>query len=240
MRDGVSTGEKDTADLDALAADNRLIRRVRWQLVAWSGITTLLVLVVLGAALYLIAARTLEDRGNQQLMARADAFREHPDPRRLRVRLQLRRQLLGDDRAARRQQRRRPEPGPRRPGLPAAGVPGRVGDRRPLARRASTSGPTQISDVPVRVRTEKVDLEHRPGVHPGHPGPHDRAGDARRDAPAAARRRRGRRPRRDRVRRGVRPAGARPDPRFARPPSASPCAASASSPPTRATSCGRR
>jgi len=55
MRDGVSTGEKDTADLDALAADNRLIRRVRWQLVAWSGVTTLLVLVVLGAALYLIA-----------------------------------------------------------------------------------------------------------------------------------------------------------------------------------------
>ena len=34
MRDGVSTGEKDTADLDALAADNRLIRRVRWQLYA--------------------------------------------------------------------------------------------------------------------------------------------------------------------------------------------------------------
>ena len=81
MRDGVSTGEKDTADLDALAADNLLIRHVRWQLVAWSGITTLLVLVVLGAALDLIAARTLEDRGNQGLMARADAFRELPDPR---------------------------------------------------------------------------------------------------------------------------------------------------------------
>jgi len=80
MRDGVSVGEKDAADLDALAADNRLIRRVRWQLVAWSGFSTLLVLVVLGAALYLIAAQTLQDRGNQQLAARADSFRDRPDP----------------------------------------------------------------------------------------------------------------------------------------------------------------
>jgi two-component system, OmpR family, sensor histidine kinase CiaH len=81
MRDGVATGETDPAELEAIAADNRLIRRVRWQLVAWSGFSTLLVLVVLGAALYLIAAQTLADRGNQQLMARADDFREHPDPR---------------------------------------------------------------------------------------------------------------------------------------------------------------
>ena len=60
--------------LDALAADNRLIRRVRWRLVAWSGLSTLLVLVVLGV-------RALPDRGpdargigaTSSSMARADA-----------------------------------------------------------------------------------------------------------------------------------------------------------------------
>jgi two-component system, OmpR family, sensor histidine kinase CiaH len=80
MRDGVATGETDPAELEAIAADNRLIKRVRWQLVAWSGFSTLLVLVFLGAALYLIAAQTLQDRGNQQLIARAEDFRDHPDP----------------------------------------------------------------------------------------------------------------------------------------------------------------
>ena len=80
MRDGVATGETDPAELEAIAADNRLIKRVRWQLVAWSGLSTLLVLVVLGAALYLIAAQTLQDRGNQLLIDRAADFRDHPDP----------------------------------------------------------------------------------------------------------------------------------------------------------------
>jgi signal transduction histidine kinase len=80
MPDGASTGERDAAELEAIDADDRVIRRVRWQLVAWSGLTTLLVLVVLGAALYLIAARTLDDRGNEQLALRAADYREHPDP----------------------------------------------------------------------------------------------------------------------------------------------------------------
>ena len=57
MPDGVPVaaehGPGDTADADALAADGRLIRRVRWRLVAFSGGTTLLVLVVLGIVLYL-------------------------------------------------------------------------------------------------------------------------------------------------------------------------------------------
>jgi len=47
MRDGAPSSE-DAADLEALSADGRLVRRVRWQLVAWSGFSTLLVLVVLG------------------------------------------------------------------------------------------------------------------------------------------------------------------------------------------------
>ncbi|HEX5013902.1 MAG TPA: HAMP domain-containing sensor histidine kinase [Candidatus Limnocylindrales bacterium] len=70
----------DSADQEALSSDARLIRRVRWQLVAWSGLSTLLVLLVLGAALYLIAARTLDASGNEQLAARAADYREHPDP----------------------------------------------------------------------------------------------------------------------------------------------------------------
>jgi signal transduction histidine kinase len=76
MPDGASAaGIHDPAETEALATDGRLIRRVRWRLVAWSGLSTLAVLVVLGAALYLIAARTLESQGLQQLDARLAAFR---------------------------------------------------------------------------------------------------------------------------------------------------------------------
>ncbi len=68
MPDGASaSGGHDAADSEALATDGRLIRRVRWRLVAWSGLSTLAVLVVLGAALYLIAARTLEEQGTKHL-----------------------------------------------------------------------------------------------------------------------------------------------------------------------------
>jgi two-component system, OmpR family, sensor histidine kinase CiaH len=80
MRDGAPSEAGDAADQEALSADGRLVRRVRWQLVAWSGFSTLLVLVMLGAALYVVTARTLDDRGNQVLIDRAVDFREHPDP----------------------------------------------------------------------------------------------------------------------------------------------------------------
>ena len=84
MPDGVPVatdlGPGDPADADALAADGRLIRRVRWRLVAFSGGTTLLVLVVLGIALYLSAAATLEARSEQQLQQRAEAYGARPDP----------------------------------------------------------------------------------------------------------------------------------------------------------------
>ncbi len=76
MPDGVPrTGADDAADSEALATDGRLIRSVRWRLVAWSGLSTLAVLVVLGAALYFIAARTLESQGLRQLDNRIDQLR---------------------------------------------------------------------------------------------------------------------------------------------------------------------
>jgi two-component system, OmpR family, sensor histidine kinase CiaH len=75
MHDGAPAGGAgDAAEIDAMAADGRLIRRVRWRLVAFSGGTTLLVLVVLGIALYLSAAATLQVRGEQQLQQRATAM----------------------------------------------------------------------------------------------------------------------------------------------------------------------
>ena len=81
MPDGVPAGGAgDAAEIDALAADARLIRRVRWRLVAFSGGTTLLVLVVLGIALYLSAAATLQVRGEQQLQQRAEAMLERGGP----------------------------------------------------------------------------------------------------------------------------------------------------------------
>jgi two-component system sensor histidine kinase CiaH len=80
MPDGAPADQADSVELDALAADGRLIRSVRWRLVAFSGLTTLVVLVALGTALYLIAARTLASRGEHALEQRAEAMRSRPDP----------------------------------------------------------------------------------------------------------------------------------------------------------------
>jgi signal transduction histidine kinase len=68
MPDGAQAeGVHDAAEREALATDGRLIRHVRWRLVAWSSLTTLAVLVVLGVVLYLAAARTLETQGLKHL-----------------------------------------------------------------------------------------------------------------------------------------------------------------------------
>ena len=81
---GIATGtEPDAADAVAAAGDARLIRSVRWRLLAWSGGTTLLVLLILGAALYLTVARTLEANGVAVLDGRANEIvaavrHEHP------------------------------------------------------------------------------------------------------------------------------------------------------------------
>jgi signal transduction histidine kinase len=61
----------DATEAAAAEGDARLIRSVRWRLLAWSGGTTLLVLLVLGVALYATVAKTLEANGVAVLDGRA-------------------------------------------------------------------------------------------------------------------------------------------------------------------------
>jgi signal transduction histidine kinase len=68
----------DAADQRALATDGRLIRSVRLRLVLWSGLSTLLVLLVLGAALYLVVERNLAATGDELLKNRTAEFARHP------------------------------------------------------------------------------------------------------------------------------------------------------------------
>jgi signal transduction histidine kinase len=57
-------------------ADGRLVRRVRWQLVAWSAGSTLAVLVVLGVVLYAAVATTLATASENLLRERAGLVAE--------------------------------------------------------------------------------------------------------------------------------------------------------------------
>ena len=62
----------DGTDAQASEADARLVRDVRWRLVAWSGGSTLLVLLVLGIALYVSVASSLQASGLSALDGRAE------------------------------------------------------------------------------------------------------------------------------------------------------------------------
>jgi len=64
----------DTAELHASEADTRLLRGVGWRLVAFSGGSTLLVLLVLGVARYVSVASSLESTGLASLDRRATAI----------------------------------------------------------------------------------------------------------------------------------------------------------------------
>ena len=64
----------DQAESQAWEADARLVRTVRWRLVAWSGGSTLLVLVLLGVALYAAVANTLASASVSQLSGRVDPW----------------------------------------------------------------------------------------------------------------------------------------------------------------------
>jgi signal transduction histidine kinase len=52
-------------------SDAGLVRRVRWRLLAWSGGTTLVVLILLGTLLYIAVARSLEAAAVDQLRVRS-------------------------------------------------------------------------------------------------------------------------------------------------------------------------
>src|SRR5512147_1275308 len=86
MPDGIATPPESSApELAAEAADGRLIRHVRRNLVLWSGGTTLLVLVVLAVALYAAVAGSLANTATAQLEGRLDLVRsilsgQRPDP----------------------------------------------------------------------------------------------------------------------------------------------------------------
>ena len=71
MADGKRVDPRDDgAEQVALADEARLVRRVRWRLVAWSALSTLVVLLVLGAGLYAAVAGTLQGASVDQLSAR--------------------------------------------------------------------------------------------------------------------------------------------------------------------------
>ena len=59
-----------TADPPMSRGDTPLLRRTRWRLIAWSGGTTFVILVLLGVAIYTAAATSLAEAGRQQLLAR--------------------------------------------------------------------------------------------------------------------------------------------------------------------------
>jgi signal transduction histidine kinase len=82
MPDGIPSPSEDSAPEQAAeAADGRLIRHVRRNLVLWSGGTTLLILVGLAVALYVAAASSLASAGIAQLDSRMAIIRgERPDP----------------------------------------------------------------------------------------------------------------------------------------------------------------
>jgi two-component system, OmpR family, sensor histidine kinase CiaH len=66
----------DRVERQALQGDARLVRGVGWRLVLFSGGTTLLILLALGALLYVRVASSLETTGIAQLDARADSLKQ--------------------------------------------------------------------------------------------------------------------------------------------------------------------
>jgi len=71
-----SEAGEDAVDRQAREGDARLIRGVRWRLVLFSGGTTLLILLVLGALLYQRVSSSLETTGISQLDDRASSLKQ--------------------------------------------------------------------------------------------------------------------------------------------------------------------
>lgn len=75
MSDGTQASVVDSAEAAALESDERLVAGVGRRLVLWAAGTTLVVLVVLGVALYAAVNQTLTTTGLQQLDDRASVLR---------------------------------------------------------------------------------------------------------------------------------------------------------------------
>ena len=162
MPDGIATPPETTApELAAEAADGRLIRHVRRNLVLWSGGTTLLVLLALAVALYAAVAGSLESSGVSQLDARMGLIRgDRPDP------ADITRYgfifggggsgtyalIIGPDGTV--------VSPPRRLGLPPPGLPYEAGVTAAAAtgRDIRTAN---VSDTPVRILTETVVVDEQ-------------------------------------------------------------------------------
>ena len=241
----------DGAEHAALDDEARLLQRDPLRLVAWSGITTLVVLLLLGVALYAAVADSLETASVEQLEHRVDAGRAR------------------SSRAP--TARRRADPGVRARRRQHVAVPvRRAGPRSCQDRRPRCIDPDGLPEPAAleAARVDGEDIRTSAARDPDAPGCRRRP-DPRADR--APRRAAGRQPYvvqalQDRTAEvqtlnsllavlvvgGVlvvvvavglgRCTPAAPSCRSGSrsPPSAPPCAASASSPPTRATSCGRR
>ena len=72
-------GAEAAIDRSVETAEAKLVRDVRWRLVAWSGGTTLLVLLVLGIALYSAVSNSIAATGTQLLEARVGEMRRFFD-----------------------------------------------------------------------------------------------------------------------------------------------------------------
>ena len=73
MPDGILPAETTAPELAAETADSRLLRHVRRNLVLWSGGTTLVILLVLAAALYVAGRAVTYDDAVEQAKAAIDA-----------------------------------------------------------------------------------------------------------------------------------------------------------------------
>jgi signal transduction histidine kinase len=159
MPDGIQPpSDKRAPEVAADAADWRLIRAVRRNLVLWSGGSTLLVLAVLAVALYVAVAGSLANAGIDQLDARMAQVRgERPDPRDV-SRLGF---IFGGGGSGTYAMAIDPNgevvSGPRTP-LPPPGLP----DRDAIAAAATSRRDIrtgEVSGVPVRLLTETIEVE---------------------------------------------------------------------------------
>ena len=141
--------------------DAALLRRVRWRLVLWSGGTTLVVLIVLGSALYATLANYLAadraragpDPVRRRSAKRCRDARRFP-PERVPLGFSVGRPVVGNVRVPRPAATMRSSPRPRSRGSPRAcpiamGSPPRAPEARDL-RELSLEG------VPVRILSEQA------------------------------------------------------------------------------------